>query len=193
MRKTFILVLLLFLSFGIVDAQIQKTLLGVTLGTSTRNNVKEIYPTAYRNISGDIDHANYPGSELHGRTTKGEPALNQRDVKFAGIEWDFVGFSFYQTVLCEIEFTIAGNANFKSWKDLCLALTKKYSSYKKKEAVEKGDWGKFEYKIYSDGTTRVILCSYFKTSGQLDFYTLSYQNVTLFRKKYQNKVDSSEL
>ncbi len=170
-------------------AQIQKSVLGVSLGSTTRTKVQEMFPNGRGNWAGDIDIACYPGSELDGAIVRGEPALNIHNPKFAGIEWDYANFSFYNGVLCEVDFSSEDRRDGTTetlWKELCRALSNKYGSYRKTRHTANGPKD-ISYEIYSDGTTRIVTCCYDT------FYVLKYQNISLFKKKYQNKLDSSEL
>lgn len=137
-----------------------------------------------------MDIANDPGSELDMNTTEGEPALNLHNIKFAGIDWDYVNCSFYQGKLCEVHFSSQDKTSYSSWEDLCAALSKKYGKYRK--AVHNDDNNGYSYVVYSDGVTRIVACLYGSRS-KMGFYVLCYQHVNLFQKKYQKKLDPNEL
>lgn len=188
MKKTIIIFLLAYTSL-FASAQIQKTILGVTLGQTTRAQTQNLYPNAKGNWAGDIEIALFPGSDLNSSIVEGEAALNIDSPKFAGLEWRYAHFSFYQGVLSEVHFSSKDSKDGSTesdWEELCNALTKKYGTYKKThhEAIGERD---ISYEIYSDGKTRIITCLY------STFYVLEYQHVSLFNKKYQNKLDPSEL
>lgn len=190
MGRCFTITLLSMLVSVIANAQIQKNYLGLTLGTTTRNEVYQMYPNATRNWAGDMDIASYPGSELDMNTTEGEPALNLHNIKFAGIDWDYVNCSFYQGKLCEVHFSSQDKTSYSSWEDLCTALSKKYGKYRK--AVHNDDNKGYSYVVYSDDVTRIVACLYGSRS-KMGFYVLCYQHVNLFQKKYQKKLDPNEL
>lgn len=170
------------------NAQIQNKILDFTLGTTTIEDIKEKYPKATGNWAGDIDRAIYPGSELHGNVTEGEPALNIKNIKFAGIDWEYVSCMFYRGKLCEFTFSSKDHPEYSTWIELCNALSNKYKKYQLASEEENGA----KYLIFSDGTTRIIACFY-NLYSEVDFFTLNYQHVSLFQKKFQKKIDPSEL
>ena len=187
MKRIIACSLILLCSLFSSYAQLQNSLLGCKLGTTTRAEIKAMYPNAVGNWAGDIDVAYYPGSELNYSITNGEPALNLRGIKFAGIEWDGVNFSFYLGKLCEVNFSSNEGIDISSWRELCSALSNKYGKYR----IVKSDGGPNDlpHLIFSDGNTRIITS--YNSLGH--FYNLHYQHISLFKKKYQKRLDASEL
>ena len=122
----------------------------------------------------------------------------ERNVAFAGIDWSYACFGFYNNTLCEVVFGSHLHPSVGDWNSLKRTLISKYGKYQKdhskyQEGYEEGDSYTIEYYIFSDGKTRIVLNSWVEKNGCLNAFTLRYQYISLFDRKFRNKIHSEEL
>lgn len=195
MKRIIIIFIVVFIPLASI-AQIQRSLMGCTLGSSTKSSVLALYPAGHI-IESDNETAVCPGLPIHLNTTKGSPLI-EHNVAFAGIDWSYACFGFYNNTLCEVVFGSYMHPSVGDWNSLKRTLISKYGKYQKdhskyQEGYEEGDSYTIEYYIFSDGKTRIVLNSWVEKNGCLNAFTLRYQYISLFDRKFRNKIHSEEL
>ena len=165
-----------------VNAQITRTILGVTLGITSEHEIKSILP------EGKTQH--------HQRSyTFRVPAYNTFDlntISFAGVKWDYVSFGFKDGMVTEVTFKstyapyideVALNNRFNS---IYSALKSKYRKYEKESLRP-------DFRYFTDNELSITIrrdnssCSLsYSLSNPFDLYVeLGYLK--------ENGVNSSEL
>ena len=146
--KKIILVFAFVLCSLIGSAQIQRTIMGQTLGVSTK---KEVYNSLkdrgafYVNI-------------------RGEEQLLVKDVRFGGFSWEIMSFSFYNNILYQVTVMDLDKdssiiSQEEKWNSISQKLESKYHNIIS---------NKEENKIsYSDGSTLVMMTKFFDTVSML--------------------------
>lgn len=155
-----IMLLTVFFTVGIyMNAQIRKTIMGVTIGASTKSAVFN-----------KLTNQGYTFSE--------EPqALNIHEAEYAGYEWQIIKFCYLNNILYKVEFTnpkVPGESYWMGnvtpqttiFENIKIALSSKYSRYLKNG-------------IFSDGTTQIKF-----SKGQM-----IYENVSRAKKAENAKYD----
>jgi len=126
---TLLLVLCTILVSQSLKAQINRNILGVKLGTTTREGFESIYP--------GVDQSSY-----------GSYSLN--NIEFAGVTWDTVMFGVKDNVINSITL-VYFSANYDAlFKALSAAFTSKYKAYEKQLLHP-------EVKFYFDKITYIFM------------------------------------
>lgn len=167
MRKYIVTLLLLIFAVVCADAQINRNIMGVTIGKSTRQQVKTIITkkkyTIVENYDDIIIVKSYSG------------------ILFGGAKWGIIRFEFYKGKLYNLSFI-----NKKD--ELCLSclitkLDKKYSQFKTTKDVE-GYWGDVCY--YKDSRTMISIGTTYKGVSMLRY-------TDRFLLKLKNQAETDEL
>ena len=192
MKRIIAIIIVVFIPLAMM-AQIQRSLMGCTLGSSTKSSVLSLYPNCQLGISGsDDEDAFCPGLSIHQNTAKGSPLIESY-IAFAGIDWSYAYFGFYSNTLCEVVFGSYEHPSAGDWNSLKRTLISKYGKYQKDHSTyQEGDY-KIEYYIFSDGKTRIVYNSWVEENGSIYAFTLRYQYISLFDRKFRNKIHSEEL
>ena len=139
MKKTFVIFIVVFIPL-VSMAQIQRSLMGCKLGVSNKSSVFTLYPNSQLGISGANDEDAFcPGLPIHLNTAKGTPLI-EPNVAFAGIDWSYAYFGFYDNTLCEVVFGSYEHPSAGDWNSLRRTLINKYGKYQKDHSkYQEGD------------------------------------------------------
>lgn len=146
--KKIILVFAFILCSLIGSAQIQRTILGQTIGVSTK---KEVYNSL-------IDRGAFFVN------IKGEEKLLVKDVRFGGFSWEIMSFNFYNNILYQVTVMDLDKdkgiiSQEEKWNRISQKLESKYHNVIS---------NKEENKIsYSDGSTLVMMTKFMGTVSML--------------------------
>ena len=171
MKRIIIIFIVLFIPLASM-AQIQRSLMGCTLGSSDKSSVLALYPTCQIGMT-DVEDAFCPGLPIHLNTAKGSPLI-ELNVAFAGIDWSYAYFGFYSNTLCEVFFGSGEYPSAGDWNSLKRSLISKYGKYQKDHSTYSADDYKIEYYIFSDGKTRIVYNSWVEKTGRIYAFTLRY-------------------
>lgn len=192
MKKIIIIFIVLFIPLATM-AQIQRSLMGCKIGVSTKSSVLSLYPNCQVGFKdSDEEDAFCPGLPIHLNTAKGTPLIEQH-VAFAGIDWSYAYFGFYDNILCEVVFGSYDHPSAGDWNSLKRTLISKYGKYQKNHSSYQLGEMTIEYYIFSDGKTRIVYNSWVEKTGIIYAFTLRYQYINLFDRKFRNKIHSEEL
>ena len=172
--KRFLIVVLLF--FIALDgfSQINRTIWGVTLGKSTKQQVRTVLIEKGYNVDIDPD---------------GSLAVRVYNVVFGGAHWTYISFSFVNGYLSNITFQNNEQQSpvriENTYEKLKESLNKKYSFYRL--SLPGADDDGHVLTCYSDGKTSLVLdLSYFRSRR---YISLFYEDEELQLKKRQNAED----
>ena len=165
--KHILLTLFLFLSLC-VNAQIQRTFFGMTLGEATKQEVKEML------LDKGVSVEDYDSDNL---TTK--------DLKFGGVTWSHAVFKFYNGKFCYVVFGMQLSSENKSSvldiiSRVVSILKKKYPEFLLKD--EEDDV------IFFDKKTMATM-SYLNIGAGAKVYGLSYSDYETLSKSAQSIKD----
>ena len=137
MRKTLILFLLIFVLPA--QSQIQRSILGYTLGKTTKTEL--------------INSLKLKGKQIS-KTKADDNAIIVKHMKFGGIMWPDVFFVFYNNKLCAVNFIETGESLSQENIDLHWSIIKnnlryKYSFYLIKEIKEELEYNDNKTKIWT--------------------------------------------
>lgn len=158
MKKALLVLTFLMLFLMTMSAQIKRTIMGQTLGVSTKEEV-------YNSLKSK-------GAFL--QTVGGEELVFLSDVRFGGVPWDNMSFAFYNNLLCSVSVvdlssTGVSGMTREKWKAVSEKLESKYHDY----PCVKKDEGVF----YEDDATSVVMVF---IKGSL---MLMYSDVKLRKEK----------
>lgn len=151
-------------------AQIQKTIMGFTLGTSTREYVKQTLTRKGYKLKNEVD---------------GSFSIENKDVYYAGIAWNYINFIFYENKLESV--WLQNNEQRSSlpledlYSKLYDTLTGKYGQY-----IFKNEDGNV---LFTDNTIFLSLNKGYYKGTQ--YVSISYEDMELMNKK--QKQEESEL
>ena len=163
------LTILLALVIGLsMSAQIQRTFLGFTLGTTTKSEVYEKYK-GNDNFSEDKDGG-----------------YSVTNIEFAGQKWDIANFDFSDDLLLSVHFSMLSMFTSESildsvWENLRLKLMEKYGDY--------NYFSTSEYLLFKDDATKLSITNSY--AGGYKVLLIKYTDSAL--KDKQTQVNDSEL
>lgn len=137
MRKTLILFFLLFVLSA--QSQIQRSILGYTLGKTTKTELIKSLKLKGKQIS---------------KTKADDDAIIVKHMKFGGIMWPDIFFVFYNNRLCAVNFIETGESLSQEnidlhWSNIKNNLRHKYSFYFINENKEELEYNDNKTKIWS--------------------------------------------
>lgn len=158
-----ILTISLALLFGLsLYAQIQNKPLGLTLGSTTKNQV--------------INHCQNNNQKIVGNY---DDRIIATSAKFAGYDWTCFTFYFHNNKLCSVDMCIVSPHN-AMWNNLKESLNKKYRSYYISKISNANRI------VYSDGNTAIFL-EYSPRDGQVSpSINLRYTDEYLLNQKFSD-------
>lgn len=155
MKRILTIFLAIFVGLS-MSAQIQRTFLDFTLGSTTKSEVYNKYKN--EKLFTEDDNGNYAVGGL----------------VFAGQKWDLTTFAFYKNKLLYVHFALIGyitpeNILNSVWDDIRFRLLDKYADY--------NYYLTSEYAFFKDGKTQ-ISCSYY-SSPETNAVALMYTDEAL--------------
>ncbi len=153
-------------------AQISRTFWGLTLGTSTKQQVKNVLVQKGYKITTEPD---------------GSYSVNPDNVSFGGGYWTYVSFGFVNGKLSTVWFQnnerqcpLALNDLYDKLKN---SLDKKYSNYYYDLPLDNTS----QNAVYDDGRTSILLGV--RNYNYMRYISISYEDNSLSKKKIQNAED----
>lgn len=171
MKKIVFVILILLVSLS-CSAQINRTFLGVTLGVSTKQQVKTIMTQKGYTVTTDPD---------------GSYSIIADNISFGGGMWTYVSFKFVNGYLSEIWFQNnerQSAVNLKVFFDkLKMSLDKKYAAYYFDLPMDNVS----KCAHYDDGKTAILLAV--RNYHYLEYISIGYEDNALSKKKLQKEED----
>ena len=146
------------------NAQLHNRVLGLTVGSSSKQDVKSRFFNEGEFTDDDDILIFHP----------------QKQIYFGSYYWDEIYFAFFKNTLLTISLQINNDAS--RYYDLLSGALSKYHHYRKE-----GGTNQTNYVIYEDGKTK-IMC-YILTRDYRQYLRLSYTDLRLFNQKENYGMD----
>ena len=169
MKKSGLILVLLFLLNICASAQIQRNFFDFTLGVTTKKEVSKYFRKNGKKLYKDKEGINYVN-----------------DLRFGGHIWPFAAFSFYNGVLSRVYFADSENSTERETLDIVWDTIKKNISNKYSEYYVPSR-SKDDYLIYRDNNTTIQL-SYEFSYGSKSL-SIMYIDEYIFNKEYKEGSD----
>ena len=171
--KKYCLIMLILISSTICCAQINRVFWGMTLGQSTKQQVKNVLVRKGYTVEIEPD---------------GSLCVNVNNVNFGGAYWTYVSFSFVNDKLYQVWFQNNEKQSpgkiENTYDKIKTSLNKKYSAYiyraQLTEGIEK-------VSAYTDTKTYVSLM--LKSYHNMRYISLSYEDLNSYDSKIKNEND----